>query len=1428
VTIGDYAFSETSLHEVSIADTVTSIGERAFSSSPYLTEMEVPGSVESLGSQVFASCSGLKSVKLSSGALTKIPSKAFYGCSRLETIVIPDGVTTIYTGAFSYCNSLTQVNISKSVNKIYDGENEVGENGFLWPCASLTSINVDEDNTKFVSKDGVLFEKKENEKLKLVRYPQALKQDDDTYVVNGSQVDEVGFAAFKACNALKKVVLSEGVTTIDPYAFSRTTLVTFEFPEHSLSVIKEDAFYRSYDLTGVVIPQGASIEKEAFFACKGLKSVTLPSDLTVIPDGAFEECLQLESVYIPDLVTKIGDTAFKFCESMTDVRLPPELETIGDAAFEECVSLKSVVIPNSTTEIGQRAFMYCSQLEEVTLPQNDGCIIDYIAFIFCTSLTELYIPANIIFGQVVFEVDTGIQKVTFEEGRTEIPYGLFYGCTGLTEIYIPDSVTTIEDYAFGLCTNILSLHISENVISIGSYAFYGYSFMESLVIPEKTELIGEGAFADWFNLAHVSIPNSVKKIKTLAFAGCRNLRSVTMNEGLEKIGLQCFMGCSRLVNVSLPSTLTYIGDYAFMDCLSLEHEEHTVEGKMKYFGVGVFKGCKNLVSVTVPPAIEAVPAELFSQCSSLKSVTLPDTVEVIGESAFNGCSNMTTIDWPEGIHEIGVEAFAECSSLKQLNIPESVTAIGDRAFKNCSGVAEVTISSGMNTLGDFIFDGCSNLTTLTIPGSISTIGEYAFAGMSSLMRIVVEGEGSNFYTLEDGALYSREGQLIRVPQGFEGTFVVPDDVTSISGAAFSGCRNLEVVNISARVISIGVNAFDDLPKLQSIHVLEGNSVFAEVDGVLFSFDGKTLIRYPGGKKGEYDIPTDTEEVSNFAFYSCGGLTKVTIPGSVKSIGNYSFSKCGDLSSAILSDGVGTIMSNAFEGCSKLQNVEIPSSVESIGEYSFHGCSLLSDIKLSNGLRSIYSHAFVGCDPKNVTIPSSVEEIGESIFDECYNLVRIDVEEGSEYFSSANGALMDAFGNLVQFPKGFAGRFELPLGVRRIDSKAFNGCIGLTEIYIPPSVESIGTKPFAGCKNLQSIIVDDENANYGAGVASLFELYYLIDFRTLTLIDYPEGRGGEFVANPYITLSIGAKAFQGNKGLTSVEIPEGMMAIDDNAFEGCESLKDVKIGSTVTFIGDYVFAGCYNLATIDYRGVKNPCDKVNNHTLEGTTNLRVVVLSDDYDENDDTFCGTIGFCLAESVEALNLRNNMCIEENCHIGHKLNRTTDAAKKWKAKSNACADFICHEDLGPLQWSMCNKSSDGQSYMCINDGCLPVDQPMIIEITMEGIQAGDFDISSMKQEVAACSGYEISEAGYELGDNAYIVRVIIVIEDETVGQTIVEAINNELEKGTGCQYRTLCRGKYARLIVSSLELSEARTNHIDLMLSIFAILATIMAFFH
>ena len=212
--------------------------------------------------------------------VTSIGQSAFWYCSSLTSIDIPNSVTEIGYYAFGYCTSLTSIDIPNSVTSI-------GDYAF-YGCSSLTSITVQDGNKNYSSIEGVLFD---SYRKILIVYP--CGKTDSTYQIPNS-VTSIGYCAFEWCSSLTSIDIPNSVTSIG----------------HS-----------------------------AFGWCDSLTSIDIPNSVTSIGESAFQNCSSLTSIDIPNSVTSIGQSAFWNCSSLTSIDIPNSVTEIGQGAFSCCFNI---------------------------------------------------------------------------------------------------------------------------------------------------------------------------------------------------------------------------------------------------------------------------------------------------------------------------------------------------------------------------------------------------------------------------------------------------------------------------------------------------------------------------------------------------------------------------------------------------------------------------------------------------------------------------------------------------------------------------------------------------------------------------------------------------------------------------------------------------------------------------------------------------------------------------------------------------------------------------------------------------------------------------------------------------------------------------------------------------------------------------------
>lgn len=713
--------------------------------------------------------------------VTKIGDKAYYYYYKtLTSITLPQTVTSIGTDAFRECSNLTSINLPENITSI-------GANAF-YNCSNLTGVTLPKNLTT------------------------------------------ISEGMFYGCANLANIALPDNITTIDQYAFCRCTNLTgIDIPE-TVTTIGRDAFSRS-GLTTLVIPDNVSVI-DAYLCkyCKNLTSVHIGKSVELIMLDAFSHCENLISVSFSDncLLKDIQFRAFYACKKLRSITIPDNVERIGSNILQECSSLEAVSGGKNLTKIPGDAFYGCNNLQEIDLPEIT--IVEQRAFTDCYRLKNINMPK---LTQIDNQAFAGCTNANFVIGNiSSCAADAFDGCYG--NITLSGVSTTLQNSTFskitilgadgasnivadafsgGACTSVI---IGPN-ITIGDRAFSNCTALKNVQLPETTMTIAHGLFQNCKSLESIIIPNNVTSIGDQALYNCTSLSSIRIGSNIKSWGKQIFYGCSgtlyidsniislpekdgafygsKFLSLTLGPHVTEIGSYAFYGT-GLRSIE--IEGNITSIGLSAFENCSDLQSFKFPGSLTSIGNKAFKNCHALYSVDIPEIIGTIGEEAFYGCKNLSAISI-KNISSIGDYAFANCSNLTTVELSDNITMIGVNPFRNCVNITafegKYASTDGRCLIVNNKLIACitKGLTEYTLPNGIRETGAY-----------VLIGTDLKSLTIPDDVIYIRNysfygSELVRVDIG--------DNVLEIGEQAFCNNLSLKEVFIGVKVATIGYGAF---------------------------------------------------------------------------------------------------------------------------------------------------------------------------------------------------------------------------------------------------------------------------------------------------------------------------------------------------------------------------------------------------------------------------------------------------------------------------------------------------------------------------------------------------------------------------------------------------------------------------------------------
>jgi hypothetical protein len=319
----------------------------------------------------------------------------------------------------------------------------------------------------------------------------------------------------------------------------------------NVTIIFASQYINQRDIISVTFnDQLKKIERSAFAGCIGITSLEFPDSLEIIEVEAFFGCVRLKSITFSECLLEIMSG---WSDSLSGYR----------GAFAECINLESLHLPDSLILLGGYSFYHCFSIKSLYIGQNLTSIA-VSAFCNCSNLTEVYIPNNIqIIGADSFSNCHLIEQLTLSNAIS-INAGAFSSCSGLTSLAFPNSLQVIEKGAFSGCLNLKTIEFNEGLLEIGDRStssiypgvFSNCIHLQSVLLPTTLTLLGTDSFSHCASLTTISLGKLINTVFQNTFYNCTKLQSLRIeSEKFLQFSSNCFAYCSSLEVIEFPNDI---------------------------------------------------------------------------------------------------------------------------------------------------------------------------------------------------------------------------------------------------------------------------------------------------------------------------------------------------------------------------------------------------------------------------------------------------------------------------------------------------------------------------------------------------------------------------------------------------------------------------------------------------------------------------------------------------------------------------------------------------------------------------------------------------------------------------------------------------------------------------------------------------------
>ena len=766
----------------------------------------------------------------------------------------------------------------------------------------------------------------------------------------------------------------------------------------------------------------------------------------------------------------------------------------------------------------------------------------------------------------------------------------------IKEVVLGNGVSSMGPYAFSECTQLTTINITVTMANIHTSTFEKCYSLESFVLEDKPQirysLDEKGVLYNKDQTYLIALPGT--------FAG------------------ECF----------IPKTVKNVGPNAAGNPFRFVKGVTAirVDENNEYFSSteeGLLFNKEQTELIVVPRAYEG-------------SCTVPATVTTYDSAAFTDCYSLTGFFVEEGNTAYsntasGLLCDAEGTTVKLCPagftgtcvIPKEITSCPISAFTQCAGLTKFQVAEESTTFSSdaagMLYNKagtrlliCPNAFqgSFQVPAGVTSIAADAFKYCPGMTGFSVPTDSTQYSVDEKGILYNKsKTTLIACPATYEGSFTVPDTVTTLSAYAFYNCTGLTEVILHEGITTIGDYCFYDCQNLANIPLPDSlqtigshafahlpNQTDADIPATVTSIGTYAFACCPAITSAV--IPEGITSVTGI-FYQCPNLEKVTLPSTIKILGRDCFYECFALKEITVPDTVTVIGANCFWKCENLPNIPLPSGLTQIGSWAFACCHNQTDAMIPKTVTSLGDYAFAYCDAltqaavpegitymagtfrecknlETVTLPSTIITLGSNCFYDCVNLSQINVPD------TVTGIGGNCFRNCEKLPN-----ILLPSGLTILGGAAFYDCPNQTDAMIPNTVTELGDSVFGYCESLSAASIPEGLAVIPDGI-------------------FQECTNLESVIIPDSITEIGEAAFSYCSNLVTANIPAGVTIIGDSAFNRCNQLEGLYIPAGLEELGKSAFAYCEQLTDVV---IPEAITEIQSNTFMECTNLENVTLHD---------------------------------------------------------------------------------------------------------------------------------------------------------------------------------------------------------------------------